>query len=123
MVTTLYTIHGFNEAHVEAVMAEMRTLGAPTIRVVDCTDHYMAIEGTHRLEAAARLGLSPNLAVLDQDETIEIDSLDIDGLETDRPYTAGEIAAEVYSDGAGCYRIEDGQLTLAFNGRHIPTYA
>lgn len=70
MSTTLYTIHGHNEARVLQVMEEMRTMGAPTIRVVDCGDHYMAIEGTHRLEAAARLEVAPNLVVLEQDELV-----------------------------------------------------
>lgn len=120
-ITTLYTMHGHNEAHVERVMAEMAALGAPTVRVVDCGDHYMALECTHRLEAAARLGIAPALVVLDQSDMVDADSLDIDILQAGQSYTAGELAGEVYSDGCGCYRIEaDGTIELRFNGRHIP---
>lgn len=121
--SVLYTIHGHNDAKVEAVMAEMGTLGAPTIRVVDCGDNYMALEGTHRIEAAARLGIAPNIVILDQDDLVEADSLDWDYLQQGESYTAAELASEVYSDGCGCYRIEDGLLTLKFNGTHIPEMA
>lgn len=119
---TLYTIHGHNEHKVLRVMTEMQTLGAPTIRVVDCGDHYIAIEGTHRLEAAARLGIAPNLVVLEQGDLVPASSLDcIDHLNQAECYAAGEIASELYSVGSGCYMIEDeGMLSLVFNGRHIP---
>jgi hypothetical protein len=124
MHSTLYTIHGHNDVRVGEIMSEMQKLGAPHIRVVDCGDHYMAIEGTHRLEAAARLGLAPVLVVLDQDEMVEADSLDLDLLNGEESYTAGEIAGEVYTPGSGCYHLsEDGLLTLAFNGSWVPTYS
>lgn len=124
MISTLYTVHGHNEQHVLAVMDEMRTLGAPKIRVVDCGDHYVAIEGVHRLEAAARLGIAPNLDVLDQNDLIEADSLDSEMFLSGESYTAGEIAGECYSQGSGCYSIdEDGKLTLVFNGLWVPAAA
>lgn len=117
-ISTLYTIHGHNEAKVAAVMAEMATLGTPTIRVVDCGDYYMALEGVHRLEAAARLGIAPNLTVLESDALVEADSLDWPDLERGAAsYAAGELAGEVSGDQRGCYKIEDGLLTLTFNGR------
>jgi uncharacterized ParB-like nuclease family protein len=47
---------------VEAVKDEMRVLGPPIIRVVDCGDYYMAIEGCHRLMAAAQLDICPAAA-------------------------------------------------------------
>jgi hypothetical protein len=120
MITTLYTIHGHSDAKVETVMTEMAMLGTPQVRVVDCGDHYMALEGTHRLEAAARLGIVPNLIVLEQDELVSADTLDWDYLQAGESYTAGELAGEIYSDGSGCYKIEDGLLRLIFNGRFIP---
>ncbi len=123
MHSTIYTIHGHNDAKVQAVMVEMAKLGAPIIRVVDLGDSYMAIEGTHRLEAACRLGIAPELIVLEQSDMVEADSLDIDGLQAGESYTAGEIAGELESQGSGCYRIEyDGTLTLVFNGQFIPNY-
>lgn len=94
MITTLYAIHKTDESKVLAVMAEMETLGAPTIRVVDCGDNYQAIEGCHRIEAAARLGLALNLEILDADEMISAASLDLEDLRDDA--TAGEIAEMVF---------------------------
>ena len=121
MTNSLLTIHGHTESHVEAVMAEMRTLGAPRIRVVDCGDYYMALEGTHRLEAACRLGIAPDLIVLAQDDLIKADSLDLDCLQAGETYTAGEIAGELYGNGCGAYHIEDdGTLRLKFNGFTVP---
>ena len=122
MTKTLYTIHGHSETKVLVVMAEMTTLGAPTIRVVDCGDYLMALEGCHRLEAAARLGIAPELTILVQDELVEADSLDWPDLIAGESYTAGELAGEVSGDQRGCYRIEDGLLTLVFNGRFVPVY-
>jgi len=72
-------IHQINTAKLASVIAEMETMGAPTIRVaqVDGDLHY-ALEGVHRLEAAARLGLTPTVIVLDEDDEIEHDMDDCD---------------------------------------------
>lgn len=43
---TIYTIHAPDTEKLEQVIAEMRELGAPTIRVVDCGDFFMALEGS-----------------------------------------------------------------------------
>lgn len=114
MITTIYAIHGVDDDHLAEVVAEMRRLGAPTIRVVDCGDHYQALEGSHRLAAAAELGLVPNLDVLEQDDLVPADSLDwADNLAEGQSYTAGELAGEAYSAWqAVSYRIEDNRLTL-----------
>lgn len=122
MIIALYTIHGHNEDKVVAVMADMAKLGAPSIRVVDCGDHYMALEGVHRLEAAARLGIAPKLMVLEQDDMVEADSLDWPDLARGESYMAGELAGEVSGNQRGCYKIEDGLLTLTFNGSFVPQY-
>lgn len=94
---TVYTIHATEAEHLARVTAEMRTLGAPTIRVVDCGDHYQALEGTHRLHAAAALGLTPELVILAQDELVAADSLDWQDLVAGESYPAGELAAEAFS--------------------------
>ncbi len=44
----------------------MCVLGAPKIEVVDCGDHYQALEGSHRLAAAAVLDLAPELIIREQ---------------------------------------------------------
>jgi len=96
MISALYLIHAVDPAKLAAIKAEMLTLGAPTIRVVDCGDHYMALEGCHRLAAAAELGIAPVLDVLDQDDMIDADSLDIDAFQAGKTYTAGEVAGELH---------------------------
>ena len=97
MIHTIYTMHAATPDHLSEVMAEMRKLGVPTVRVVDCGDYYMALEGTHRLHAAADLGLAPALVVLAQDELVEADSLDWQDLQAGEIYTAGELAGEAFS--------------------------
>jgi hypothetical protein len=122
-ITTLYTIHGHNDAKVQRVITDMVALGAPTIRVVDCGDHYMALEGCHRLEAASRLGVAPTLVVFEQDDLVDANSLDWPDLQAGESYTASELAAEAYSAGAGCYKIDEGRLELVFNGQFVPDFA
>jgi hypothetical protein len=67
MKITLVHDH-FNKDHLEEVIAEMKTLGAPTIRVFEIEDDwYQAIEGCHRLRACEILGLVPQIEILDSD--------------------------------------------------------
>ena len=103
----IYTIHSPHPDHLVEVVGEMRSLGSPAIRVVDCGDYYAAIEGCHRIEAARLLGLPISLDILDQDDLVDADSLDIPNLMAGETYTAGEIAGECYHPGAGCYDIDD----------------
>jgi hypothetical protein len=98
-MTTIYAIHAPFADHLEAVKAEMEALGAPTIRVVDCGDYYMALEGSHRLAAAAALGLTPELIVFKQGDTLDISQFDwfdaVNWAETE--YAAGDVAGELFS--------------------------
>jgi hypothetical protein len=107
MIQSLYTLHQIDNDKLQDVCKQMRILGAPTIRVVDCGDHYVALEGTHRLAACAALGIAPTLEVLAQDDLVEADSLDWQDLQSGESYSAGELAGEVYSYSNGCYRITD----------------
>jgi hypothetical protein len=113
MVKTIYALHDTDASKLAAVIREMQQLGAPTVRVVDCADYYMAIEGTHRLAAAAALGIAPNFEVLEQDDMVSIDSLDLDFFNAGEEYTAGELAGEVYSPRAVAYKIDDEGLLSA----------
>lgn len=98
-MTTIYAIHGTDADKLSGVIAEMEALGAPTIRVVDCGDHYMALEGSHRLAAAHALGLDPVLVIHEQDDIIDISEFDwFDACNwDDTEYAAGEVAGEVFS--------------------------
>lgn len=107
-IQTVYAIHAPEAAKLATVIGEMRSLGAPTIRVVECGDHYMALEGSHRLAACAQLGLTPDLVVYGQD-----DEIDITGEDWYEPanwggesYTAGAVAGELYSPQARAYAFD-----------------
>jgi len=114
----IYTIHRPIPDHLDEVVGEMRRMGSPTIRVVDCSDFLVAIEGCHRIEAARILGIPVNLDILAQDDLVEADSIDIDYFHPGETYTAGEIAGECYHSGVGCYEIyEDGIVKLVFEAR------
>jgi len=108
-MTTIYAIHGANAEKLEGVIAEMRALGAPSIRAIDCGDRLMALEGSHRLAAAAALGLTPSFVVFAQDEEIDISGFDWFEAQNwgGNIYEAGEVAGELFSPlQAVLYRFE-----------------
>lgn len=96
---TVYAIHAPEAAKLADVVADMRRLGAPTIEVVDCGDHYMALEGSHRLAAAHALALIPNLTIRDQDDMLDVTAYDwFEAQNWDATgYKAGEVAGEVFA--------------------------
>lgn len=108
MTRTIYAIHKTDAEKLASVTDEMRSLGAPTIRVVDCSDYYMALEGSHRLAAAHNLGLVPDLVIYEQDEDIDISEFDwFDAMNwAETIYPAGEVAGELISMGCVDYRFE-----------------
>lgn len=97
-MATVYAIHAPDADKLGEVTNEMLTLGAPVIRVVDCGDYYMALEGSHRLAAAHALGLMPTLHILDQEDSVDISGYDwfdaCNWAETE--YLAGEVASELF---------------------------
>ena len=98
-MTTVFAIHAPDKARLPAIVEEMRTLGAPTIKVVDCGDHFIALEGSHRLAAAAALDLNPVFIIHDQDEEIDISAYDWFEPQNwaETTYLAGEVAGELFS--------------------------
>ncbi|WBV42706.1 hypothetical protein [Pseudoroseomonas cervicalis] len=96
---TIYAIHAPTADRLEDVKAEMAQLGAPTIEVVDCGDHYRALEGSHRLAAAAALGLVPELVIHEQDDMLDISRFDwFDAGDWEgSSHPAGEVAGEIFS--------------------------
>lgn len=83
--------------HYAGVLATMTELGAPTIRAIDTCHGLVALEGCHRLAAAAELELVPEIEIL-EGELPEDLSADLDGMTfaevfervTDYPYDLGE---------------------------------
>lgn len=65
----------YDPDHLESVIAEMRILGAPTIRAVwmECHMMWVALEGCHRLRAAHILGLVPLIDEIDYEADMPID--------------------------------------------------
>jgi len=96
---TIYAIHAPHPDHLTKVIAEMETMGAPTIEVVDCSDYYMALEGSHRLAAAHALGLKPILTIHGQDDVIDITQFDWYESQNwaETKYPAGQVAGEAFS--------------------------
>ena len=65
---TVYAKHlPYNNVHLDLVIAEMILTGAPTIRVTEFEGKLFAIEGSHRLAAAHKMGLEPKLVIMEED--------------------------------------------------------
>lgn len=87
----------FSPDHLAEVQSEMLHLGAPSIRAVwiECQHAWMALEGCHRIRAAAALGLEPEIVEIDFDEDTllsEIGCLDAHGDDC----TIGELADDAW---------------------------
>ena len=98
-MTMIYAIHAPSADRLAAVKAEMLVLGVPTIQVVDCGDHYMALEGSHRLAAAHELGFIPELIVYSQEDVLDVTQYDWYEAAnwSGTKYTADEVAGELFS--------------------------
>ena len=95
------------------VMEEMKVLGRPRIDVVDTGEEYLALEGSHRLTAAHKLGIKPIYNIVDQNAIINPNKYDVDTYnfkwDEDSPHSAGEMAFEMYGDGKNG-RLDFGKL-------------
>lgn len=67
----------FDVDHLEAVKTEMQQLGAPTIKAVwmDAYGAWAALEGSHRIRAAAELGLVPQIDEVEWSDTATTDDV------------------------------------------------
>lgn len=54
-----------HKKHLEEVKEEMKDLGPPTIKMVDRDKYLVAVEGSHRLNAAKDLGLPVKVKLVD----------------------------------------------------------
>ena len=81
MDVILYHKH-YNQEHLNAVKAQMETLGAPTIKAIwsEMYGAWMAVEGCHRLRAAAELGLTPEIEDVSEEDVVvmQIDGEDVE---------------------------------------------
>lgn len=98
-MNTVFTIHAADSDHLQSVAVAMRTLGAPRIRVVDCGDHYKALEGSHRIAAAAQLGVTPDWQVIGWEDVIDPALFDwFEAGDDPTPRRAGVFVESLYGD-------------------------
>lgn len=85
----------YDDSHLQAVIAQMRTFGAPTIKAVwmETHGHWAALEGCHRIRAAAELGLMP---IIDEIEYSNQTLADLGCDDADDGYTVEQIADDSY---------------------------
>jgi len=95
----IVTVNEIDQEHLATVVDQMIQLGAPTIRVVkdEAQGLFVALEGSHRLQAAASLGLTPVLKVLDHDDMIDCQDIGYDdcGWFEGNPASAWDIAERI----------------------------
>lgn len=73
----IYALNEVDIYHLQEVMQSAKEIGFVTINVFDSGDSYIALNGSHRLEAAAALQLPVILECMNEDDVMEHD---IDGL-------------------------------------------
>jgi hypothetical protein len=97
-------LHKTDAEHLDRVAAEMKELGAPTIRAIETAYGLVAFEGVHRLAAAALLKITPEIIVIEDGETVADHGLqDFEG----QALTVGEIADYIGIPEGATYTDED----------------
>jgi len=84
-------VHSHYDADkLQKVIDEMRALGTPKIHAVwmECYGHWQALEGCHRLRAAAALGFTPEIIEVEYSDAPCSSVLGYDG---DEDYPISEI--------------------------------
>ena len=101
-MTTVIAINATDADHLACVMAEMESLGAPTIRCIrdDASGVVLALEGSHRLAAAYALDIAPNFVLLADDDLITCEEIGFDdnGWFDGEPARAGDIRDRIAGD-------------------------
>jgi len=73
---TIALIHKhYTEEHLEEVIEQMETLGAPTIKAIwsDLYGMWLAVEGCHRIRAAVELGEEVEIEDISSKKSINIE--------------------------------------------------
>lgn len=87
----------YNEQHLKEVKQEMTRKGAPVIRAIysEVYGEWMAVEGCHRLRAAAQLGLTPTIKDISNQKTVAV-QLDGETVKVKVSGLAQELEDEMY---------------------------
>ena len=91
MIMKILLFHeDFDINHLQEVIEEMKTLGAPVIKAVwvECQNMWYALEGCHRIRAAKELGLSPVIDEIDYEDGRNAEEI---GLDADWDKTPADI--------------------------------
>ena len=75
MKQDIIAINGIDEKHLKKVVAKMRKLGAPVIKAVWAPQYnaWVALEGSHRIAAANKLGLPITIEPVEYSNTLLVD--------------------------------------------------
>ena len=98
MEKILYTPNRTDEEHLEAVKQKMKEYGSPEIEIVQVSNVYVALEGSHRVRAAAELKIPVQFTEVDPEAPCQHD--DLIGWDEDKAYTNKEVAEGILFSGA-----------------------
>jgi len=95
MYKLIYCLNPVNEMHLSKVMRDMLSYNeGPTFKAIDMDGYYVALEATHRIEAARRLGYAVTPIPVHRDEIIRSDK--VEGLEIgSKPWTGKRLALAI----------------------------
>ena len=86
----------FDSEKLQRVIEEMKVLGAPEIHAVwhPAYDHWVALEGCHRIRAAKELGLTPEIIEVEYGEEM---ASTVTGYDGDEDYPICEICDDSHN--------------------------
>ncbi|CAA0130292.1 Uncharacterised protein [Starkeya nomas] len=120
-MTCIITINAADPEHLSAVKTEMVERGAPTLRAIrdEAQGVIVALEGSHRFVAALELGLTPTLALVDEDEMLTCADLGFDdcGWFDGEPARAADIRDRIAAPcgtykGCAFHRVDDDAIAI-----------
>lgn len=100
-------LHDVDEEHLAEVTESMMEQGAPTIHAIwdPCYDAWVALEGTHRIAAAHKLGLTPEIDEVEYDDVSDMCVRELPWNDLDNDFTVGELVDRAgYNYNAGLFR-------------------
>ena len=106
-MTRIIAINATDPTHLAEVMEAMRELGTPVIRAVwmEVYGAWVALEGSHRLAAAAELGIFPEIEQVQYDEVTPLEDLGCD--DSGDGFTLADICDGAYDSSRPCFTFQD----------------
>ncbi len=100
MIAIALVHNHYDKQHLEKVKGEMQSLGAPTIKAVwmECWGIWAALEGCHRIRAAAELGLMPEIDEVEYSEEITTADIGLSDAFDGEIWTIADLADNAYAN-------------------------